>query len=161
MFKRRGTGTWVDAADARLWTGTAWRPVAFVRRRENGQWVQAWPVVNTIDFTLNKSSVSGVVQCDGASASCPFVTVVTSESVTAAASSGTPTYLWQYVSGSTGVTVSNTTAATVTFSANVSRRATVEAIWQCTVTSGTQSKVLLLDISLFYDYERTPGEIEP
>lgn len=161
MFKRQGTNAWFDVADARLWTGTEWRPVAFVRRRENGQWVQAWPVVNTIDFTLNKISVSGVVQCDGSRASCPFVTVVTTESVTAAASSGSPTFVWQYVSGNTAITVSNATAATVTFTANVSRQDTTSAVWKCTITSGSQSKELFLGVSLTYAYTRNPGEVEP
>jgi hypothetical protein len=150
MFKRRRTGGYDDVADVRRWTGTAWQAVSFARRWNGSAWVQVWPVGTTVEFTLNKSAVSGTFVCDGET-----------ESVTASASSGSPTFLWQYVSGNTAITVSSPTAATVTFSADVARTFTTSAVWKCTITSGAESKELFVDVSMFYDYIRTPSEEVP
>jgi hypothetical protein len=161
MFKRRRTGGYDDVADVRRWTGTAWQAVSFARRWNGSAWVQVWPVGTTVEFTLNKSAVSGTFVCDGETEVCPFVSNITTESVTASASSGSPTFLWQYVSGNTAITVSSPTAATVTFSADVARTFTTSAVWKCTITSGAESKELFVDVSMFYDYIRTPSEEVP
>ncbi len=159
MFTRAtSVNTTTDVADVRRWDGSGQVAVTFGRRWNGVSWVQVWPVGTTIDFTLNKSAVTGTFVCDGETEVCPFVSNITTESVTAAASSGSPTFLWQYVSGNTAITVSNTTAATVTFSANVARTFTTSAVWKCTITSDSESKELFVDVSVFYDYTRTPSE---
>jgi len=162
MFKRAtGATTTVNVEDLGRWNGAGYTTVAFGKQWNGTAWVDVWPLASGIVFALNKGTVYGQFDCLGGVESCPFVKSITSESVTASASSGSPTFLWSYVSGDSSITISNTTAATVTFTGNVGRVQTQEAVWKCAVTVGAETKELLLTVSLTYNYTRESGEIEP
>lgn len=49
--------------------------------------------------------------------------------------SGSPTYLWEYVSGET-FTITTPTAASTTFSSGISAGEQLFGVYKCTVTSG-------------------------
>lgn len=167
MISRLTTGpTWTPCTFVRRWDGAAWVNVSFVKRWDGSAWVQLWPAASSLEAAANKSSVEGLYNCTynniGVN-TCPVMYSLTSESVTVSSTGGSgagPTYAWTYLSGDTGITVSNSTAATVTFAGAVSRRQTRTAVWRCTVTRGTDSRVVDIPITLTYDYFRD-GEVIP
>jgi len=78
--------------------------------------------------SASPASASGAVNRPG---------LVTSNAVTITATGapGTVTYSWSRVSGSTAISISSTTAATVTWSGGVTGLGpTLDAIWRCTIT---------------------------
>ena len=167
MINRLATGSvWTPVSFVRRWNGTAWVDVSFVRRWDGTAWVQVWPLTSTLVVTTNKASVAGSYSCIDAPngpSICPVLQTVSSDSVTVTSSGGSgagPTFAWTFLSGNTGISVSNPTAATVTFSGVVGRRQLRDAVWRCAVTRGTDTEVVDVAISLSYDYSRE-GEIVP
>lgn len=60
----------------------------------------------------------------------------TAATVTAVGGSGTYTYAWTYVSGSVIPTISSDTSSAPTWSATQTAPTTLNAVWQCVVTTG-------------------------
>lgn len=154
--RRSSTATWEPLAHVRRWDGVAFVGVAFGRRWDGLQWVEWWPVVvggNDFQAVTDKSGVLGSFACVGSN-TCPVVAIVETETVTASpqGGTGTPTYFWEFVSGDSSVTVSNATAATVTFSVAVGRRGLSQSNWRCTITRGSQTAVANVFVSIDYEY---------
>lgn len=166
MINRFQTNAWVPVGFVRRWNGSAWVASSFVRRWDGQAWIQVWPL--TSDFTVfsDTPEVTGGFVCTaigGGSNDCPFISSITSSPVVVSTSGGSgagPTYLWERVSGNTGITVSNSTASTVTFTGAVGRRQTAEAVWKCTVTRGAESKSVGVGVLLAYNYNSN-NEVEP
>ena len=161
MFQRREASAFTNVGFVRRREASAFVDVGFVRRWSGAAWIPVWPLSSGVVYSLSTDTALGIFGCTGLSEECPFITPITSETVTASASSGTPTFLWSYVSGDSSITVSNPTAATVSFTGNVGRTQNKVAIWKCAVTVGAETKELEVTVNLFYNYTRTPGEIEP
>lgn len=136
-FKRWSGSAWVDLTVAKRWNGTTWEDIPGM-------------LSGSLSATLSSSNAFGL-KFDPEPA--PPAAVVTTTSVTVTPQGGTgsgPTYLWQRVSGDTSITVSNSTAATVSFSAIVSKFGTRVGVWRCTVTRGAESVVLYVNVALDY-----------
>jgi hypothetical protein len=158
MISYRNAGVWNAATFVRKWNGTAFVDVTFVKVWDGSAWITKWPVTSNFTVSSSTSFVSGAFDCfydNTPPNTCPIATTITSTSVTVSSTGGTgagPTYLWEYVSGDTSISVSNTTATTVTFSGIVTRRNTKTARWKCTVTRGTETSVVYVDVELTYSY---------
>lgn len=163
MITRRIANEWTPVGFVRKWDGTNWVDVSFVRKWNGSAWVQVWPVTSDFAVTVSSTTVTTEFVCDAAvDISCPFITAIVSPVVTVVAEGGSgagPTYLWEYVSGSTGITVSNSSASAVTFSGVVGRRQSLSAVWKCTVTRGTETKSVQVLVNLWYTYVNTGEEL--
>lgn len=167
MLERAITGPdWTALSFVRRWTGTTWANVSFVRRWDGSAWVTVWPVASNLTAEVSSPTALGIAGCsyDGiGDNACPFVNTVTSESVTVSSTGGSgagPTYAWRFFSGDSGIAVSNPTAATVSFSGPVGRRQSKSAVWRCTVTRGTDSRFVDVEVTLTYNYSFN-GEVLP
>lgn len=167
MFQRAITGpAWTDLTFCKRWTGTAWVDVSFVRRWDGAAWIQVWPVTSNLRANISSPAAFGVYSCTHTGVGnnvCPFAQNITSGTVTVSSTGGTgtgPTYAWSFVSGDSGMTVSNPTGTTVSFTGVVGRRQIRTAVWRCTVTRGTDSRFVDVMVTLEYDYT-FDGEIVP
>lgn len=138
-------GTWRDITNVYRKISGTWQPIASVSTKVSG----AWQVVfGELIATLNKTSVSGH---DGAPGSPE------SDSVTCTPDGGTApySYLWQRVSGDTGITVNNSTSATTTFMFVNSSSSTVvkSAVYRCRVTDDTSTVVYSPDVDVYLESE--------
>jgi len=164
--RRSSTDTWEPLVHVRRWNSTAFVDVTFGRRWDGTQWIEWWPIVvggNDFQAVPSSSEAVGTYSCVQAFPevnNCPFANTVVTDAVTITpqGGTGTPSYAWAYVSGDSGITVSNATAATVTFSGVVSRNDTRTAVWRCTVTRGSQTASTLVTVNLSYEYTRANEE---
>lgn len=163
--RRSSTATWEPLVHVRRWNGSAFVDATFGRRWDGTQWIEWWPIVvggNDFQAVPSSSEAVGTYSCTQAfpeSNNCPFVnTVVTNAiTITPEGGTGTPSYAWTFVSGDSSITVSNATAATVTFSGVVGRDDTRTAVWRCTVTRGTASRFVDVLVTLTYHYMLAGG----
>lgn len=167
MISRSVTGpSWTPVSFVRRWTGSAWVDVSFVRRWDGTAWVQVWPVTSTLTASANLSEAVGGFTCtyNGIGINtCPVLATVVSPTVTITSSGGSgagPTFAWAYLMGDTGISISDPTASSVTFSAPVNRRGTRTAVWRCTVTRGADTAIVDVNVVLYYDYSAN-GEVIP
>lgn len=142
LLKRREAGAWVDI-------GLPTR--AF--RREAGAWVDLLPTGTTggLSATASTNYVSGAYNCIGTS--CATVRSITSLPVviTATGGSGTgPTYSWTRVSGDSAISATASTSDTTQFTANVPRETEYTAVFRCTVTRGTDTVTVDVNVSISY-----------
>lgn len=165
MLRRWDGAAYQDATFVRRWNGTSWVDVSFARRWDGAAWVDVWPSGGGggLTLTLSVNPVFGTYFCDASGGgSCPFFPTVTSGAVTVTATGGTgggPTYAWSFSSGDSGIAISSTTAATVTFSASVARsQVSREAEWKCSVTQGVETKDIYVTVVLTYDYIPPGGD---
>lgn len=63
---------------------------------------------------------------------------------------GTYAYFWELVSGDPSITINNAYLQSPTWSATVSKNTTKEAVWKCTVTSGSDTVSGNSNVSLSY-----------
>lgn len=118
-INRKSGGTNVTITTRKRMSGGVFVNLTFGRRRTGGVWVDLWTNNHTVsvpylfDARANGSGAYGLP-------------------ATVTSGIGPFTYLWQWVSGGVGMTLSNTTSATVTITAsgtNVERSGTI----RCTV----------------------------
>lgn len=85
----------------------------------------------------------------------PLLGAVTSGMVTASATGGTGsyTYSWTYVSGSTNMTCNSPSAAATSFSTKTNISGAITTVWKVTVSDGTTSNTYNESVTL--DYEST------
>jgi len=160
--RRSSTATWEPLVHVRRWNGSAFVDATFGRRWDGTQWIEWWPIVvggNDFQAVSSSSVAGGIYSCrqeSPTSNNCPFANTVVSDAITITpqGGTGTPSYAWAYVSGDSSITVSDTTAATVTFSGVVSRNDTRTAVWRCTVTRGSQTASTQITVNLSYEYTR-------
>lgn len=139
MTLKRWTGaSWADLTTLKRWTGASWVDITLCKRWNGSSWVDI-PLPggggggSSVTATISDGSPFGSVFSPHSTA--PLFRTVSTNSTTVTASGGTGpyTYSWARVSGDSAVNVSNASAATVTFSANVPRDGSRSATWRCTV----------------------------
>lgn len=158
--RRSSTDTWEPLAHVRRWNGSAFVDVTFGRRWDGTQWVEWWPIVpggNDMQAVPSNAEALGTftcVQIAPNATNCPVITTVTSNAVTVTpqGGTGTPSYLWTYVSGDTSIVVSDATSNSVTFNAVVGVNNFRTGVWRCTVTRGSQTAFVDVVVLLIYDY---------
>ncbi len=146
--KRRSGASWVDPTAVRRRNGTSWIATTFIRRRSGGAWVEAWPNYTPLSATAAPANAYGW------STGSTTTGTVQSEAVTATPSggSGSFTYNWALVSGSSAVTAVSPSSATTSFrSTGVSTSRT--AVFRCTVSDGITSATTN-DVNVTLEYER-------
>lgn len=166
MTAKRWTGTaYADITTKKRWTGTAWTDLTTAKRWDGSAWVDIGFAGGGGGLQLSASTglVTGLFSCDNnVNPNCLFVATVTTNSVTITPSGGSgagPTYSWQYVSGDSSITPNSPTAATTTFTGNVSRNLNRSAIYKCVVVQGTDTREIQVEANISYAY--IGGGIEP
>lgn len=103
------------------------------------------PIVVTVSPSPSTTTKSGG----------PLYGAVTSGVVTASATGGTGsyTYSWTYVSGSTNMTCNSPSAAATSFSTETNISGAITTVWKVTVSDGTTSNTYNESVTL--DYEST------
>lgn len=108
----------------------------------------AWvgPQGATVATELSATAIPGSAYGFDSSASA----TPTSSTVTATVSGGIPTfaYAWEYVSGNTGISVSDSTAATVSFTGGGGGTGSVFAVWRCKVTDSAASEAYTQEVDI-------------
>lgn len=137
----------VDLATAEYWDGAAFVPLT-IAKYWNGTVFVDIPLPGggggSFSVTASPGSASGAVTDNNL-----FVNVVSNGvTVTPTGGTGPYTYLWTKVSGDSAVTVSNSTAASVTFSATVPRDQERNAVYRCTVTDSLAASAFV-DVYVF------------
>lgn len=166
MTAKRWTGTaFIDLTTLKRWSGSAWVDITIAKRWDGSAWVDilgAGGSPTGLQVTIDGFAVSTVICVANIDPFCPFVSQVTTASITAVASGGTgagPTYSWQFISGDSSITATNPTSATTAFTTSVNRNATKNAVFKCVVTQGAETREVLHDVILSYDY--FTGNFEP
>lgn len=101
-----------------------------------------------LELSIQGNPTSSVQQDEPAPGELAMSTPTVTAVVTGA--TGTPAYSWAYVSGDASISVSSTTASTVSWSATVVKNTSKTAIWRCTVT--VDGQVLTADVDPFMQY---------
>lgn len=86
---------------------------------------------------------------------CVSPQVITTNAVVVTYTGGdgsSPTYAWAKVSGDTH-TITSPTSASTTFSKSVERVESFSAVYRCTLTVGSETALLDVPVTTFYDYE--------
>lgn len=110
----------VDLTIGKRWTGSAWVDIdGFIS--------------GALEVSIDPATASGL---DNRDEPAPAAVSVGTSNVTATPFGGTGpyTYLWEYVSGDASFTVSSATAATVSWTALVTKNSSKSATWKVTVT---------------------------
>ena len=145
-FIRRSSGSNVNVSLVRRRSGGTW-VTPTVRRRQGGAWVVV-PFVLTLSTSGNPGG--NVFLAEPAPAS----TTVNGGSFTVNVSGGSGSYTrsWTRISGSTAMSISNSTAATVTFSGTVRKNDSITATWRCTVTDTVTGATSFVDLFVQLHY---------
>ncbi len=147
MFKRRTGSSFVDAGIKRR-NGSGWTQVQNIRRRSGSGWITAWSFYQGITASVPASvAASAPMGTTGLTSlvQTPHVTV------TASGGSGSLSYSWQRVSGSTAISATNSAGSTTAFSGRVSRNSIISAVFRCRVSDGI-STVYSNNITVHLDY---------
>lgn len=107
--------------------------------------------VDPLDFTFSPTSASGSeFRSEPAPATLPVSTNVVSTIVTGG--TGSTSYLWEYVSGSTAFGTASSTGSSRSWSvAALPKNTQVDAVWKCTVTRGIESVAHSLNVHAEYN----------
>lgn len=137
-MKRWDGGAFIDLTVAKRWDGGSWIDLTIARRWDGGSWVDI-PLPGGggggLSATISSASANGFEFRAEPAPSFVTVFIDTPASITVTPTGGTGpyTYLWERISGAAAVGVSNPTGSVVTFSANVPKNQTREAVYRCTV----------------------------
>lgn len=149
-FARKSGGN-VTPTTVKRRSGGAWTNVQTIKRRLSGAWVTVWnayTAISSVTVTPNPSNVETVQAGSGAPLS---LAVSGSLAVTASGGSGSYTYSTAFVSG-TAMTVTNGNTANPTIYATCSRNQTISAVYRFTVSDGTSSAYLDVNVSRTYSW---------
>lgn len=146
-MKRWDGAAFVDITVAKRWDGAAFVDLTVAKRWDGAAWVDI-PLPGggggSLSATASPGSASGSVTDSNL-----FVNVVSNGvTVTPTGGTGPYTYLWMKLSGDSAVTVSNSTAASVTFSATVPRDQERSAVYRCIVTDSLAASAFV-NVSVF------------
>ena len=109
-----------------------------------------WSNAVALSATASPTSVSGA---DYRVAPAAANVNVTSNStvITASGGSGSYTYSWSRLSGSTAINVNGATSPNTPFNATLGQNNTVTGVWRCTVSDGTSSVTVDVNVTLTYE----------
>ena len=143
---RRSSGSNVNVSSVRRRSGGTW-VTPTVRRRQGGAWV-------VVPFGLTLSTSGSPDGNLFLAEPAPNPATVTGGSFTVNVSGGSGSYTrsWTRISGSTAMSISNSTASTVTFSGTVPKNSSITATWRCTVTDTITGATASVDRSVQLDY---------
>lgn len=153
MTQKRWNGSaFVDNTTAKRWNGSAWVDLTLAKRWDGAAWIDISLPGGGGGFSATVSN--GNPQGNAfAFEPAPLAASVTTNSTTVTPSGGTApyTYSWAHIAGDSAVSVSNPTAATVTFSANVFKNQEKEATFRCTVTDAVLATTTV-DVVAYLSY---------
>jgi hypothetical protein len=164
MLNRRTPTEWVPVVNVRKRVAGSFVDCTFVRRRIGSEWVQVWPVLENFQVVLSTDLAGGVFDCDNTQVvDCPFIATVVSVplEVTVTGGTGPITYNWQFLSGDSGIFISNPSSNTAVFQSGVGRRQTRSAQWRVSVTRGAFTVTRDFEVRLSYTYTAGGGTPNP
>lgn len=130
--------------------GNVLRTIQKIRMRDAGGVLRT--VFQSISIVLSTYTIFG------SSSGLASNGIVTTGGITATVTGGVGaiTYLWEFVSGSGGITIVNGTTATVSFSATVSSLGPKTTMYKCTATDSTGAIVVsaLLQVQMEWNDTR-------
>ena len=109
-----------------------------------------WSTAAALSVSASHTSVSGYESRIAPAAANVNVTSI-STVITASGGSGSYTYSWSRLSGSTAINVNGATSPNTPFNAVLGQNNTVTGVWRCTVSDGTSSAYVDVDVSLTYE----------
>lgn len=150
MTSQRWNGTsFVSTSIAQRWNGTAWVNITVAKRWDGSTWVDLGLVgAGSLSVVLDKAYAFGT------SISNALTKSVTSTMVNATATGGSPgyTYAWTQVSGSSAIQPDSPNSPSTTFTANVSRDQTIDAVYMLTVTDSLGATTTInVNVALTHD----------
>ena len=127
-FKRKSGGSWVDITSLKRRVSGAWVDCTVLKRRVSGAWVTVWQLAHTAVASLVSVAVANGSTSQGST-------------VTITGGVGPFTRLWSWHTGGSGMTLANTTTATVQINStgtNVIRSGVLKCITTDTGNSNLQ-----------------------
>lgn len=150
-ISRRSGTSWVTPVPKRR-SGGAWTNAASVKRRVGTAWVEALYVPVSLSLS---TGATGRTFTNAPPSSLPATrtfSTTTAVDGTATGGSGTITYSWTLLSGSTSVSAVSATSASTTFTGtNVPIDGTITAVMRLTATDGITSATADVNVQFTYN----------
>ena len=144
-FTRKSGGTNVNVTAIKIRQGNTWVTPQTVKRRIAGTWATCWT-----SFNVTKNGDAGAYFYREEPA--PFSRAMTANTSVTITGSGPHTISWVRISANNGVTINTTTAASVRFSATVSKNVPKQETWRCTVTDTPSGQTKYVDVIVTFEY---------
>lgn len=154
MTMKRWNGTsFADLSIVKRWNGSAWVDLSIAKRWNGSSWVDI-PLPGGGAGPLSVTISPGTAYGENNVPNAPFPSAVNVTSNTVAANvtggTGTISYSWARVSGSSSVSADTPNAATTSFSATLTRNTGAEAVFRVTVVRGAETATADVSVQLYY-----------